>query len=642
MHKRIQQLMRVWGWEKSVFKNTHVEKPDDQVVIRYQLLLAVFYFLVVAFWSVGITFHGAPDEATHFFLFEYLKTFHTLPAATEPSQLFVGPISGWPWHPGAFWYHGLPFPHVLGALVTSYSLGWLLPDDLGYLAVRSFNWLLGAVFICALFRIAHRSGMQKKSAAFVALLIALIPQVSFVFSYFNSDAYGLTSIALALSALLGFSKAPSKLTAIYLGAALGLLLLAKLYFLPALVFVAIMFFAYQHLGNRKPTDYLATVAVVALIVAAPMLLVTYLKFGEITGISGQLKFVAMHKSNLGLGFGTCYIGCADHFFNTDTLWPWLSLATKSYFSVTGWMDTYLPPPYYMGAALLFIIFVIGAVVQTIRLYTPDDKKQFLLNHLLPLVMILGLFPSIIFFSILGSQNSLPQPQGRYLFVTVPFLALLIAIATTRYANVQNSASVARVAKSNRFHLKFLLIVTIWMVWTNMLAWSLNTLHPTNIQRSALGRPVVEALIDSPALSALGGVTLNGPQLANLLFLNQGEFLLRVPFNQPIASGNIDVLRPTKDGWLIGGWTFIEQTDGLPQYVVAVEAGKVVGAVKVDRKRPDVAAALANKKALKSGYEGSIVASSSPEKCDLKLYTLTSNFKIFAMADACEPISRSSH
>ncbi|WP_206193597.1 hypothetical protein, partial [Pseudomonas viridiflava] len=69
MHKRIQQLMRVWGWEKSVFKNTHVEKPDDQVVIRYQLLLAVFYFLVVAFWSVGITFHGAPDEATHFFLF---------------------------------------------------------------------------------------------------------------------------------------------------------------------------------------------------------------------------------------------------------------------------------------------------------------------------------------------------------------------------------------------------------------------------------------------------------------------------------------------------------------------------------------------------------------------------------------------
>ena len=114
-----------------MFNNTHVEKPYDHVVIRYQLLLAIFYFLIVAFWSVGITFHGAPDEATHFFLLEYMKTFHTLPGATEPSQLFVGPISGWPWHPGAFWYHGLPFPHVLGALVLptvlagSYQTTWV-------------------------------------------------------------------------------------------------------------------------------------------------------------------------------------------------------------------------------------------------------------------------------------------------------------------------------------------------------------------------------------------------------------------------------------------------------------------------------------------------------------------------------------
>lgn len=634
--------MRAKFGEKSVFDNAHAGKPGDQLVIRYQLLLGIFYFLVVTLWSVGIGFHGAPDEATHFFLLEYLKTFHSLPGATEPSQLFIGPISGWPWHPGAFWYHGLPFPHVLGALVTSYSFGWLLPDDLGYLAVRSFNWLLGPVFICALFRIAHRSGMQKKSAAMAALLIALIPQVSFVFSYFNSDAYGLTSIALTLSALLGFSKAPGRLTAIYLGASLGLLILAKLYFLPALVFVAIMFFAYQHLGNRRPTEHLSTVAIVALIIAAPMLVVTYLKFGEITGISGQLEFVAMHKSNPGLGFGTCYIGCADHFFNTETIWPWLSLATKSYFSVTGWMDTYLPPPYYMGAALLLIVFVVGAIFQTVRLYTPDSKKHFVLNNVLPLVMVLGLFPSIIFFSILGSQNALPQPQGRYLFVTIPFLAILIAIATTRHASAQNSASIARAVKSNSFHLKFLLIVVVWMTWTNMLAWSLNTLHPTNIQKSAIGRPVIEAIQDTPALGALNGVTLDGKQLAKLLFIDHGEFLLKTPFNQPVASGNIDILRPTKDGWIIGGWTFIEQTDGMPQYVVAVEAGKVVGAIKIDRKRPDVAAALANKKALRSGYEGSIVASSSAEKCDLKLYTLTSNFKIFAMSDACEPISRLSH
>ena len=625
-----------------MFENTRTQKLNDDALTRYQLALGVFYFLVVAIWSIGIGFHGAPDEATHFFLLEYLKAFHTLPDAAEPRQMFVGAISGWTWHPGAFWYYGLPFPHVLGALGTSYGLGWLFPDDLGYLAVRSFNWLLGAVFICALFRIACRSGMQVRSAALAALLIALIPQVSFVFSYFNSDAYGLTSIALSLSALLGFSKVQSKRTAIYLGATLGLLIMAKLYFLPALVFIGTMFFAYQRLGRRKPTEYLGTVVIFTLLISAPMLLITYLKFGEVTGISGQLKFVGMHKANPALGFGTCYIGCAESLFNTNTLWPWLSLATKSYFSVTGWMDTYLPPNYYLGAALILITFLVGAIIKTIRLYTPNNKENFLLNKLLPLVMILGLFPSIIFFSILGSQNALPQPQGRYLFVTIPFLVLLIAIATTPKANAQNAASSARAARSDRFHLKFLIVVVAWMVWTNLLAWSANTLHPTNIQKSAIGRPVIEAIQDSQILSTLGGLTLNANQLAKLLSIDQEDFSLKVPLNTPVAMGNIDILRPTADGWLIGGWTFIGQTDGMPQYVVAVEAGKVIGAIKVDRKRPDVATALANKKALRSGYEGSIVASSSPEKCDLKLYTLTSNFKIFAMSDACEPISRLSH
>ncbi|MCF5713705.1 glycosyltransferase family 39 protein [Pseudomonas tremae] len=609
---------------------------------RYQLLLAAVYIIVLILWSVGISFHGGPDESTHFFLLEYLKTFHELPNAAEPLQPFTGSLSGYTWHPGEFWYHGLPFPHAIGAMISSYGLSWLLPDDLAYLSARSFNWILGAVFICALYRIACRAGMTEKSAAFSALIISLIPQVSFVFSYFNSDAYGLASIALLLSSLLGYIKSPTKYTAICFGAALGLMFLAKLYFLPALVFAGSMLIAYRYAGERKVTQLFPLALVVGLLISAPMLIITYLKYGEITGITGQLDFVAMHKSNPAQGFGTCYIKCPGHLIDMTTVLPWLSLATKSYFSVTGWMNVYIPDSYYMGAALLLILITLTAIVQTARACALPDKKKLILENLLPLIMILGLFPSIIILSLVASQNSLPQPQGRYLFVTIPFLALIISIATTTHANHQTSASLARIAKSRHFHMKWLFMVTIWMAWTNMVAWSANTLSQPNLQKSAIGRPLSEAVQETSGPINAAGAFPTAAQLSKRLSIESGEFSLKAPVSQDLPRGNIDVMRQTSDGLYIRGWSYIEPGDGVPLYVIAVEEGKIVGALNIDGKRQDVAAAIGDKSALRTGYEGTFLSVSPADKCNLKLYTVSSSFQIFAMPDVCEFISRSSH
>ncbi|WP_122367199.1 DUF2142 domain-containing protein [Pseudomonas coronafaciens] len=610
--------------------------------IRYELMLALGYFIFLALWSVGTPFNGGPDEATHFFLLEYLKAFHSLPNATEPGQTFNGLISNHTWQQGAFWYHGLPFPHVIGALITSYGLGWMLPDELGYLAARCFNWLLGAVFICALFRIAHRAGMPKKSAALGALIIALIPQVSFLFSYFNSDAFGLMSVALLISALLGFLKVPSKPAALCLGGAIGLMFLAKLYLLPALVFVVVLLAAHHFMGNKSLKRHISTMIIVAAIISVPMLLVTFLKYGEISGISGQVDFVALHKNNPAAGFGTCYIGCSGHLLNMENVLPWLSLTLTSYFSTTGWMNIFLPSTYYVGAAVLFILLVTAALIQTGRVYLRDNKRVFLLNYLLPLVMILGLFPSIILLSLIASQNSLPQPQGRYLFVTIPFLAILIAFASMSHAHAKNAASFARDARSNRFHLKWLFVVTVWMAWTNIAAWKENALSSMNIQKSAIGKPFIEAVAASDAAEKPQTNVLSIKQFTDRFFVTNGEFFIRAPFEQSSAAGTIDEVRKTAEGWLLRGWTVPVETGGSPEYVIAVEAGKVVGAIRIEIKRPDVASALSSNKALRSGYEGVIPATSSPDKCDLKLYTVTSTFKIFAMPDVCEFISRSSH
>ncbi|MCK9705465.1 glycosyltransferase family 39 protein [Pseudomonas syringae] len=625
-----------------MFQTNHSDHQTGWSSTRYQRVLATTYFILLSVWSAGIAFNGAPDESTHFFLLEYLKSFHSLPAASAPTQAFTGSISGYTWQPGEFWYHGLPFPHVIGALISSYSLSWMLPSDLGYLAARCFNWILGAVFICALFRIANRAGMSKKAAALAALIISLIPQVSFVFSYFNSDAYGLMSVALLISALLGFLKAPNKLTAVWLGGAIGLMFLAKLYLLPALVFVVVMLAAQHFFRDKILKQRVVPMLTAAVIVSLPMLLVTYLKFGEISGISGQIDFVALHKDNPAAGFGTCYIRCSGHLLNMENVIPWLNLTLTSYFSTTGWMNIFLPSTYYMGAAVLFISIVIMATIQTARIYSRDSKPIFLLNFLLPLIMILGLFPSIILLSMLASQNSLPQPQGRYLFVTIPFLTLLIAFATMSRARARNATSSVRNARLSQFHVKCLIAVVIWMAWTNMAAWKENTLSSSNIQKSAIGKSVTEAVIESNASRKPATDSLSAAQLANRLSLNNGEFFLKAPLEQVRAMGTLDEVRKTSEGWILRGWSVPPQTDGLPEYIIAVEAGKIVGALRVEGKRPDVAAALGNKSALRSGYEGTVPALSSPDKCDLKLYTVSSTFKVFAMPDVCEFISRSSY
>ncbi len=397
----------------------------------WQWLLAIGYFLVVASWSLGIAFNGAPDESTHFYLLEVLRGAHALPLATEPHEVFVGTISGHTWQKDEFWYHGLPFPHILGALVTTYVSSWIVSPDFLYLGARSFDWILGGVFICALFRISRLVGLSPVLSALIAGIIALIPQVTFVFSYFNSDAYGLTSIALLISTLMSFIQSPTRKRALYFGLAVGLMLMAKLYFIPALVFAFVTLLSTRMFRNKRLFEHLPTMIVAAAVLAAPMLILVYHKYGEISGISGQIEFVNLHRLNPAAGFGTCYFRCGHDFLNTANLWPWLGLTYKSYFSVTGWMNLFIPTAYYQLAAFALIGSICVAIAQVKPLSVREPKREIVLDYILPLVMIVGLFPSMTLFSLIASQNSLPQPQGRYLFVTIPFMALLLSLIAKR-------------------------------------------------------------------------------------------------------------------------------------------------------------------------------------------------------------------
>jgi len=95
------------------------------------------------------------------------------------------------------------------------------------------------------------------------------------------------------------------------------------------------------------------------------------------------------------------------------------------------MNLFIPTAYYQLAAFALIGSICVAIAQVKPLSVREPKREIVLDYILPLVMIVGLFPSMTLFSLIASQNSLPQPQGRYLFVTIPFMALLLSLIAKR-------------------------------------------------------------------------------------------------------------------------------------------------------------------------------------------------------------------
>ena len=165
----------------------------------------------------------------------------------EPVVPFVGTLTEVEIQKTIIWYHGLPFAHTLGAATFAKLFAGLFPQGSGYLAARLFNWVLGGIFVLGLTCALRLSGLQVGPTRLIAVLIATIPQVTFVFAYFNHDAFGLVAVTLALHAFLRLVRQGRSvpLDAVYFGATCGLILLSKAYHYPALVFFVLMLFLHR-------------------------------------------------------------------------------------------------------------------------------------------------------------------------------------------------------------------------------------------------------------------------------------------------------------------------------------------------------------------------------------------------------------
>lgn len=196
------------------------------VFVEYRLItsLALVVLTLIAVMAGISLYNQHPDEAVHVQAAEYYQRHNLPPQVGDPEILHTYSIYGFSrLHSGEIAY------------LVAGKFAWLLqPFHLpSYLSLRLFNVTLFAVIFF----------LTVKNSTYRILLIPLLlsPQIWYLFSYFNSEAFALFIVFLmsyqmveqqsALNRLLDGKGSPFAIFAIFgLGILLGLLLLSKMNF----------------------------------------------------------------------------------------------------------------------------------------------------------------------------------------------------------------------------------------------------------------------------------------------------------------------------------------------------------------------------------------------------------------------------
>jgi predicted membrane protein DUF2142 len=578
--------------------------------------VAAAFVLLVALWSLITPLHGAPDELNHLFFLEYLHEFGRVPQPqVDPSEPYVGGLTGKPFAKTDFWYHGLPFLHVLGGLGTAELFSPAFPGH-EYLAARSFNWLLGGVFLFALLRTLRSTGLRSSTVIPIAVLIAAIPQCTYIFAYFNHDAFGLAAVALALHAFLRVIREPEDgFNAVYFGAACGLVLLAKPYHWPALVFFALMLLLARRNSAGFPLKAIALRAIAAcIVVSGPMLAWTYYAFGEVTG-HHMLKYVlSVVPDFTSESLGLCYVWCEQGLVNWSVLAHWGWSTFKSFFGNFGWLNLPLPGAVYLfwflPLTLAYLLLSCGFVAQRVVRFRTGNVSLFDAAFVtLTVLMLVG----VVAMSLALSQTLTPQAQGRYLFVILPFAGYAIALFA-KYAGARAARDTPKNSAPGKVDLILALLATI-MVMVNLYA-ALAVVGPAKLTWAG----------KQPFLSLPTGIarlSIEHDLLARSILSDGTRLAIDIPVKPDAVKGSLDVLG--LEPWqtiYVSGWALNLENNEPAAFVVLFHKGKPIHVVDVGFSRPDVALALKNPNARRSGYQDRFLFLERIDPCAIEAYAVT--------------------
>jgi hypothetical protein len=298
-------------------------------------------------------------------------------------------------------------------------------------AVETYR-LQNSVLLLITLLVLFMSGKRHIWAAVIAGVLLCIPQVIYVYSYANSDAWGISwSLFLFVFAATHSRPFASYRHTIYLGLLTGIVLLSKQPYWLSLPF-SYLLIGWNTVKHRDQLelahpriliDRIVLLGALIVLIIAPLKIVYPLSQGnypaKIEQMREQRAAVRFKPSNptspryrmasKGVSFQQIYLDP-----------QWMELSAKSFYGLFGYMTLQLPEWIYItsgAAALLCLLLTFGMVVFRWDII-PGSRKVLLLAA--PAAIALCVAASLY-----SSWTQDWQPQGRYLFPALVPIALLL-------------------------------------------------------------------------------------------------------------------------------------------------------------------------------------------------------------------------
>jgi len=373
------------------------------------ILTIITVFLNNLLWALVIPYNEAPDEYTHFEVSRFIADKNRLPNFLKDDNMGVSKYEKQGYR--AFYNASYSIMPPLAYLIQAGAIKIFAPfwgDNNLYLSARFSSVFLSVLFVFIVWKIAKELFENKLQQLSLIIFCSFIPQISFTFSYVNSDALGIVVSSLLIYYLILVIKKRAKINyknSLYLGLLIGLGLLTRYNIFVVFPFTAVFYLA-ELLKIKEPVfkkiKKVLLVVFPVLIIAGWWYVRNLILYGELLGTKNFWKVVHMlhPPKDIGKSFYTpIYI-----LFKTNWLWE----NFKSFWASFGWNYIFLAEFYYRILLFLGLCSLVGLVIE----YGKNKTKRKLIN------INAGLFVFSLLLSLWQSWKYAYQAQGRYFFPVI--------------------------------------------------------------------------------------------------------------------------------------------------------------------------------------------------------------------------------
>jgi 4-amino-4-deoxy-L-arabinose transferase-like glycosyltransferase len=398
---------------------------DRGARLRQVILLLAVVIANGLWWSSRIPFDGAPDEADHFAVDEFVARTGRLPRYGEERfavslmdstthERFLGPDEA---RRAVALCHRLEQrqPYLFTPQLPYFLVGRLGGATPPRARFFSTLWLAcAALLVYAAGRLLWPE--RPWLALTAALLLALWPQVTFVGAYCNDDAFALVGPAFLLVGVLAVER-QVRVAHVWLALGAALTASSKYYDLALLPLVAAWALS---LGRRRGARAFA-VAAGALVVGAALGLPWLVRNAHLYGDPLGLRWVTARLDEAARALppevraqtNLLQRSAVERGVTWASLWQrrWLGMTARSFFGYFGWMRVPLPDELYLPALLVVVAALLAPWLHRRR------REATLALFGLPFLALLAAL------SLYNTLHADFQAQGRYLLPAVAPLVL---------------------------------------------------------------------------------------------------------------------------------------------------------------------------------------------------------------------------